>query len=289
MRPNLVVARVGDRSLHPAWIDPARPRNWDLLLLPYQPIPDQAGLDATVHDVVPGPKWSGIRQLLGEWDGWRDYEFVWMPDDDIEVDQAVVNRMFDIAAAVGLDLFAPALDEQSHYAHYSTMRNPRVTGRWVGFVEIMVPALRTSALATLLPTLDLTENGWGWGLDSVWPKLLGYERVGIIDATPVRHTRPVGQMRDVELHASVMAESDRLLEQFGCAQVHTTFGAFGEHLQPLDLSPERLLAELVEGWRYLWARDPRVLSWIVEFHGQRFPAPEYPVEGTPGAQGQPAP
>jgi len=281
MRTNLVLARVGARSLHPEWIDPSRPRSWDLRLVPYQSIPAQDDLDCMVHDVVPGPKWAGIRHALQTWDGWRNYERIWIPDDDITTDQQVINRMFEVADAVGLDLFAPALDESSYYAHFSTMRNGSFYGRWVGFVEIMAPGFRTSALERLLPTLDLTDTGWGWGLDSVWPKLLGYQNVGVIDGTAMTHTRPVGQMRDADLHQRILEESDRLQERYDCAQVHTTFGAFGEDLSPMDLGPEQLLVELVEGWRYLIERDPRVLSWIVDFHRAHFPPPPYPIEGTP--------
>ena len=93
-------------------------------------------------EVVPGPKWAGIRHALQTWDGWRGYERIWIPDDDIRTDQHVVDTMFDVADAVGLDLFAPALDEASFYAHFSTMRNERFYGRWVGFVEIMAPGFR---------------------------------------------------------------------------------------------------------------------------------------------------
>lgn len=46
--------------------------------------------------------------------------------------------------------------------------------------------------------------GWGWGLDSVWPKLLDYENVGIIDGITVNHTRPVGVMRDGDLSRRVL-------------------------------------------------------------------------------------
>ena len=281
MRTNLVLARVGARSLHREWIDPSRPRTWDLRLVPYQAIPAQQDVDCTVGEVVPGPKWAGIRHALQTWDGWRGYERIWIPDDDIRTDQHVVDTMFDVADAVGLDLFAPALDEASYYAHFSTMRNERFYGRWVGFVEIMAPGFRTTALERLLPTLDLTDTGWGWGLDSVWPKLLGYQHVGVIDGTAMSHTRPVGQMRDTDLRRRTLEESDRLQERYDCAQVHTTFGAFGEDLQPIDLTPEQLLVELVAGWQYLIERDPRVLSWIVDFHRQHFPPPRYPVEGTP--------
>jgi hypothetical protein len=280
-RKNLVLARVGAQSLHPEWLDPAHDRTWDLRLVPYQEIPDQSGRDCVVGDIIPGPKWSGIRQVLADWDGWRDYEHVWLPDDDIRTDQSVINRMFEVVETLGFDLFAPALDEASHFAHFSTMRNRRSYSRRVGFVEIMVPGFRTTALEAVRATLDLSETGWGWGLDSVWPKILGYENVGIIDGTAVTHTRPVGRMRDPELGRRVLAESDRLLAQYGCAQRHTVFAMFDADLQPRELSPEELLAELVHGWDYLIERDPRILSWIVDFQRASFPALPYPIEGTP--------
>jgi hypothetical protein len=148
-------------------------------------------------------------------------------------------------------------------------------------VEIMIPGFSRSALERLLPTLDESETGWGWGLDSVWPKLLGYEDVGIIDGTPVLHTRPVGQMRDADLGRRVLAESDGLLERYDCHQVHTTFGAFGADLAPLELTAEERLAHLVRGWEHLIARDPRVLAWIAEFQRPESGWPAYPIAGTP--------
>jgi hypothetical protein len=280
-RTNLVLARVGQNSLHPRWLDGSSARNWDLRLVPYQPVDVHPELGWHVGDVVPGPKWTGLRHALNAWDGWRDYDYIWLPDDDILAAQETINQMFEVARAMDLTLFGPALDERSYYAHFSTMRNARFHGRWVGFVEIMVPGFRRSALEELLFTLDLGETGWGWGLDSVWPKLLDYANVGIIDGLPVQHTRPVGEMRDAELRRRVLAESDRLLDTFECAQVHTTFGAFNAELEPLPLSPEELLADLVRGWAYLIDQDPRVLAWIMEFQRRQFSCPEYPVAGTP--------
>ena len=169
----LVLARAGARSLHPCWVNGGPQRDWDLKLVPYQAVPPHGAVDCTTTDVIPGPKWSGLRQVLHEWDGWREYDMVWMPDDDLYADQDTIGRMFDIAARAGLDLFAPALHETSYYAHFDTMRNPSFYGRRVGFVEIMVPALSRRALETIIPTLDETATGWGWGLDAVWPQLLG--------------------------------------------------------------------------------------------------------------------
>jgi hypothetical protein len=280
-RRNLVLARVGPNSLHRSWVDGDTPRDWDLHLLPYCEIPPQDDLECVVHDVIPGPKWAGVRELLKGWNGWRDYDYVWIPDDDVLAGQDTITRMFAVAEALGFELFAPALHASSHFAHFITMENRRFFARRVGFVEIMVPAFSSRALQELLPTLDRSRTGWGWGLDSAWPKLLGYSNLGIIDGTPVVHTRPVGEMRDPELGRQVLAESDAILAEYDCRQVHATFAGFGPDLRPLDLAPEQLLTEVAEGYRYLIDRDPRVLAWLAEFQRPTSGWPEYPTAGTP--------
>jgi hypothetical protein len=281
MSRNLVLARVGANSIHRCWTEQGVERDWDLRLVPYQEMPPEAGVECEVGEIVPGPKWSGLRHALNNWDGWREYDYVWLPDDDVFTRQHTISRMFEVASEVGLDLFAPALHESSYYAHFITMENRSFYGRWTGFVEIMVPGFSTAALGELLPTLDLSETGWGWGLDSLWPKLLGYENVGIIDGTPVVHTRPVGQMRDGDLAARVLAESDKILADNDCGQMHVTFGGFGPDLQALELSQAELLAEVLRGSKYLIERDPRVLGWIADFQALKAPCPHYPVAGTP--------
>ena len=343
MRKNLVLLRVGPSTIHREWIDADRERSWDLYLSPYTPMPDQSDVDCTVGEVVPGPKWAGIREVLNTWDGWRQYDHIWLPDDDIRTTQDVVDDMFRVAEAVGLDLFAPALDADSYYAHFDMVRNTSFYGRWVGFVEIMVPGFSRSALERLLPTLDLSETGWGlgldlfapaldaesyyahfdmmqntsfygrwvgfveimvpgfsrralerllptldlsetgWGLglDSVWPKLLDYSNIGMLDGITVTHTRPIGERRDDALAKRMLDESDAILAQYDCGQVHTTFNVFGEDLQPLDLPSERLLVELVKGWLPLIENDPRILPWIVDHQRQHASWAPYPVEGTP--------
>src|SRR5215217_2124390 len=100
-RPNLIIARVGRQSLHSTWLSAAADRNWDLYLCPYQPLPGEPDERLTQGEVLPGPKWTGLRQLLESWDGWRAYERVWLPDDDLLASQDTINRFFDIAKAAG--------------------------------------------------------------------------------------------------------------------------------------------------------------------------------------------
>jgi hypothetical protein len=281
MGRDLVLARVGRNSLHRSWIDRGKPRNWDLYLCPFQEIPCQSDLDCIEGKVIPGPKWTGLRQLLNEWSGWREYDRIWLPDDDILASQETISAMFDAARALRFDLFAPALDESSHYAHYIGMRNERFFARRVGFVEIMVPGFSRSALEHLLPTLDLSTTGWGWGLDSLWPKLLDYRNLGIIDGTPVLHTRAVGQFRDPELGRRVNEESDAILNGHGCRQQMVTFAGIGPDLRDMQLSPDELLLELVQGWRYLSEQNPKVLRWIMAHQEPFFRWPEYLASGCP--------
>jgi hypothetical protein len=274
MGKSLVLARVGRNSLHRCWVDQGKARDWDLYLCPFQELPLHADLDCTIGEVIPGPKWTGLRQLLNAWDGWRGYDFIWMPDDDILVGQDAISAMFAAARALRLQLFAPALHEASHYAHYTTMRNRSFFARRVGFVEIMVPGFSRAALEQLLPTLDLSTTGWGWGLDSVWPKLLNYRDIGIIDSVPVLHTRPVGQFRDADLGCRVNEESDRILASQDCGQRMVTFAGIGSDLR-----------DLIEGRRYLLGNDPKVLRWIMEHQAPFFDWTSYPVGGSPTSPG----
>jgi hypothetical protein len=280
---NLVIARVGRNSLHRSWVDNARPRDWDLYLCPFQEIAPQTGLDCTVGDVIPGPKWTGLRTLLHEWDGWRDYDHIWLPDDDIVASQDTISAMFRAADALGFQLFTPALEENSHYGHYIIMRNRSFFARRVGFVEIMIPGFSRPALEQVLSTFDLSQTGWGFGLDPLWAKLLDYEGLGILDALPVLHTRPVGKLRDAELQRRLSEENDRILATYQCPSQMVTFAGIGPDLQDMALTPEELLVKLVQGWDYLFARDPRLLRWIVEHQAPHFSWPAYPVLGAPAS------
>jgi hypothetical protein len=236
-------------------------------------------------EVIAGPKWSGLRTLLNTWDGWRDYDQVWLPDDDILASQSTISAMFEAAEALDFKIFAPALQENSHYAHYITMRNRKFFARRVGFVEIMVPGFSRPVLEQLLATLDLSTTGWGWGLDPLWAKRLDYQGLGIIDGVPVLHTRPVGQFRDAELGRQVNAESDSILAANECSLQMVTFSGIGPDLSDMTLSPDELLVKLVQGWDYLFERDPKVLRWIAAHQAPYFGWQNYPDCGSPASPG----
>ena len=281
MGRSLVIARVGRQSLHRCWIDAGKPRDWDLYLSPFEDIGPQDGVDCRIGDVIPSPKWTGLAELLNTWPGWREYDQIWLPDDDILARHDDISTLFETGRALGFQLFAPALHETSHYAHFIAMRNASFFARRVGFVEIMVPCFRRETLEAFLPTFALSETGWGFGLDSAWPKMLDYQNIGIIDAVSVVHTRPVGTFKNPDLRRRVMQESDDILAKFECSQRLITFCGIGADFKDAALPPEKLLVELVRGWQYLFDRDANALRWLFEQQQDLFSSAPYPVSGLP--------
>jgi hypothetical protein len=107
--------------------------------------------------------------------------------------------------------------------------------------------------------------------------------MGILDAVPVLHTRPVGKLRDADLHRRMAEENDQILAAHDAPLQMVTFAGIGPDLQDLALDPDELLVQLVRGWDYLFAGNPQLLRWTVEHQAPFFDWPAYPVLGKPSS------
>ncbi|MGH8712808.1 MAG: DUF707 domain-containing protein [Casimicrobiaceae bacterium] len=210
----LVIVRAGDRSLHPQWTRSEQTRNWDLVVSYY-------GQDGTryrspgVHRIDdPGPKLPGLHALLTREAMWRDYDYVWLPDDDLAVTESAINRLFETISAHGLALAQPALSWISFFSHQLTLRSPSFRLRFTNFVEIMAPCFRRDFLHVCLPTMS--ENRSGWGLDYLWPRLLpaDHRLCAILDEIEITHTRPVGGPNYDALRSLGVTPGEELLHLF---------------------------------------------------------------------------
>lgn len=224
-RKNLVVLRAGSGSLHPSWgrnIDD-RDRNWDLCLSWYGDEASFANRTPSEYAVLQkGPKWQGLYQLCYEGSFIFDYDYVAFPDDDLMMTWRDLNRMFVIAADKNLDLSQPALSPDSYIAHPITRQHPEKIVRFTNFVEIMTPIFSKSALRRCSGTFHLGNSGWG--LDDIWPTLLGghRHRVGIIDAVSVRHTRPLATNYDRD---AAQEDATNICRAYGVTPSYYQFGA----------------------------------------------------------------
>lgn len=215
----LVILRAGDESLHPEWLvqPPLQKRNWDLhisyfgeLLRPYR----NRAADITLS-LEKGTKAIGTAACLEKLASRIDhYDWIWLPDDDLSVELATLNRFFDIVAQYDLDLAQPALGEGSHIAHRITLQRPHMRLRFTTFVDIMAACFSRQALRLCAPYLGATTSSWG--PDILFPKLLGYPQRGIaiVDETPVIHTRPVGGGPNIALATQMGFDPEDELADF---------------------------------------------------------------------------
>jgi hypothetical protein len=195
-RSNLVVLCAGPKSLHREWtrnIDEAD-RTWDLCLSWYA---DRSTFredpDARFHVVQTGlPKFLGLARLLYEGSPIFDYDYVMFPDDDLAWDWRGVNIAFESMREYGLMLGQPSLLPEGYPIHEITVRNEATRLRFTNFVEVMTPVFSREALRICAPTFGLNRSGFG--LDHIWPRLIGNPRhqIAIIDDSYVVHTRPQG-------------------------------------------------------------------------------------------------
>ncbi|HET8541993.1 MAG TPA: hypothetical protein VFL83_19105 [Anaeromyxobacter sp.] len=214
-KKNLVFLRVGDRSTHREWIGDPATRSYDVWLDYYEEgDPSKWSDDPALLTVGPGTtKYARAHALLPEL---SRYEAVWFPDDDISVGPAGVERLFETFHALGMLLAQPSLADPSYVSHEITRWNGAFEVRYTNFVEAMCPLFSREALLACAPSFSLSVSAFG--LDMIWSRMLRdpRDRIGMIDAAPVVHTRPIGAgtwRRPAGFDP--IADRDRVLGAFG--------------------------------------------------------------------------
>jgi len=125
--------------------------------------------------------------LLLDTDRARDHDWLVVVDDDVELPAGFLDTFIFLAERFGLAMAMPAHRRRSHAAFEVTRRRAGSVARRTAFVEIgPVFAFHAVTFDVLLPFPPLRI---GWGLDAHWSALAREHqwRIGVIDATPVRH------------------------------------------------------------------------------------------------------
>lgn len=132
-------------------------------------------------------------------------------DDDVALPRGFLDAFLFLAERFELKLAQPAHRRRSHAAWRVTRRRAASVVRETQFVEIgPVCAFHRDTFETLLPYPQLQA---GWGLDSHWAALARERgwKVGVVDATPIRHVmRPIA---DSYRRSDAMAEAQTFLAQ----------------------------------------------------------------------------
>jgi hypothetical protein len=189
---NLVIAPAGDKSLHKKWLT-GKP-NFELVLLYYG---DNLEVAKSYTKDTPhvyaskGFKWWLIKSFIEDnLEFISKFEYIWFPDDDITIDTEDVNKLFQIAKEYNLYLCQPS--QIGYVSHQITLPQENSLLRYTNFVEVLAPLMNLETVLKLKETFD--ANYSSWGLDGIWPYLLGHPKnqIAIIDTISMTHTKPPG-------------------------------------------------------------------------------------------------
>jgi len=223
-RQNLVVLRANAQSLHKQWTNDVseEDRNWDLCISWYDTaiVGDLGPHEYLAHQAA-DRKFTAIYVLFYPGSPLWNYEYIWLPDDDLLTSKRDINRLFEICYRYDLLLAQPSVTAQSFASHPVTRQDDRFWLRFSMFVEITCPIFSNQALRTCLESMKGSLSGFG--LDYVWPRLLGdvVNRIAIIDEVAIFHTRPTGKNYNVE---AAYEEGGKLMRSFGAATTNYAVG-----------------------------------------------------------------
>ena len=109
-------------------------------------------------------------------------------DDDVGLPRRFLDRFLFVCERLGFQLAQPALTHTSHAAWRVFRRRRWAVARRTHMVEIgPLTAFSAAVAPELLPFPSLRM---GWGLDAHWGALAHERgwRLGVVDATPIRHS-----------------------------------------------------------------------------------------------------
>jgi hypothetical protein len=178
--------------------------------------------DHTVAEQLGGGKFENLNRVLAA-AGARDCDWLLVVDDDLRLPPRFLDRFVAVCERFELDLAQPAQTLRSHSAWRVTRRRPASLVRETRFVEIgPLTAFGRRPATELLPFPELR---YGWGLDLHWAAVAADRgwRLGVVDATPVRHeTATVGtayRIEDAEAEAAGFLADRPHLSARGAAEV----------------------------------------------------------------------
>jgi hypothetical protein len=207
-------------------------------------------------DVVPGQKWTGLKSLLDAWDGWKGYEYIWLPDDDIAMSSYEINEFFSLCVEHDAAIAAPALTQDSPASHILSLKNLSFKWRKLTFVEIMMPCFKSSALRDLVHTLSYSATGFGWGLDLMWAQAINYNNMFVFDCVEVTHTRPVGRMRDPAMESAAWGELRASIDATNNMQIVKVIAGLLNDGRLVEESHHIFYPALISGYNYAFDRNP---------------------------------
>ncbi len=156
-------------------------------------------------------KFQNINVALAEVD-LSGVDWLVVTDDDIAFPPHFLDHFLCACEAASLKIAQPAHRFRSHTSWAITQRMWNSLVHLTHFVECgPLTAFHRDMFGLILP---FPETRWAWGLDVIWGEIARRENlaIGVVDATPIAHLRPVAEIYD---SGAAVSEARALLERFG--------------------------------------------------------------------------
>jgi len=186
---NLVFSSVGSRNNVRSWLSAPAEKEFDLAIY-YFGDEDDPGLTADFFVRRKDLKFANFYHFINA-GGLQGYDAVWVVDDDIILDTKSINQMFRVFSDYRLLMAQPSFDRQCRRPWGITFTDPDFILRYTNFVENGVVVLATGIIDQIKNTFR--DAGTGFGVDFIWPSILGFprDRIAVIDSVSCTH--PNGQ------------------------------------------------------------------------------------------------
>lgn len=191
LRRNCVITAAGSESIHGRWTECGTERSFDLHVIVYDQSFSKFYNTADYMWYSRGQKLRLVYRYLKDNPQFLEqYDYFFIPDDDIQTTQDEIERLFVTMEKYGLRIAQPAL-KKSYFSYPHTLMEHFSILRYTNFVEMMMPCFSRDALKKVLWTFDANESGWG--VEFSWSGLIGSNQrdIAVIDSVPMVHTRPV--------------------------------------------------------------------------------------------------
>jgi hypothetical protein len=192
---NLLITTIGEYNHLPSWLNGER--NYDVALVSYDRHTENYDLirQCVYYDTFSTFKYPGIDLMFSDEPRLLRYDYSFMPDEDIYISSADISSMFSKMRTLNLDLAQPSIEDSSiSFPSWNLFTHRRdLDFIPTNFVEVMCPCFSRNSLIKCLETFPKSRSGWG--LDLVWPSLIGnnHNNIGILNDTIAKHTRRIGE------------------------------------------------------------------------------------------------
>ncbi len=138
-------------------------------------------------------------------------------DDDVAFPKHFLDRFIYVCEAAALKIAQPAHRFRSFTTWAITQRVWNSLAHLTHFVECgPLTAFHRDVFDRVLP---FPETRWAWGVDVVWAEIARRDgfRIGVVDATPIEHLRPVAATYDP---IAARNEARALLDSYQVRRTH---------------------------------------------------------------------